>query len=131
MKDSTTSSAFLTYWFEICPEKIHKFQVWATERGMPFWEQHRGVIQYRTFRQRCEPKLQAALMGIPAKAHGLSQVELEDTETLKRIIFTAEFQLLQNEFLQLVVPGSLKYSFLECVYDSSSLLTETMISAKP
>lgn len=122
MKNSTTSSAFLTYWFKIRLEKINGFQVWATERGMPFWEQHRGVIQYRTFRQRCEPKLQAALMGIPVDAHGLSQVELEDTEALQRILFSAEFQMIQNELLQFIVPGSLKYLFLECAYDSSNLL---------
>jgi hypothetical protein len=121
MKNEMASPAFLTYWFQIEYEKIDSFQVWAAERGMPFWEQHRGVIQYRTFRQRRELEFQTTLAGLPAEIDGLSQVEFEDAEALKRILLTPEFQVIQNELLQFIIPSSLKYSFLECVYDSSGL----------
>jgi len=119
MRNETNSPVFLTYWFQIQRDKIEDFQVWAAERGMPFWEQHKGVIQYRTFRQYCDQEFQTLLAGLPAEVGGLSQVELESAEALKRILLTPEFQAIQNELLQFIMPGSLKYALLNCAYDSS------------
>jgi hypothetical protein len=110
--------AFLLYGFRIQPHKVEDFQAWAQERGMHFWEQHAGIIRYRTFRQQPELQLQEHLAGTQAEVHGTSVVEAEDVEALRRVLSTVEFQAIQSEFLQFTEPGSLKYSVLDCAYDS-------------
>jgi len=117
---------FLLYWFCIQPKEVDAFQAWAWERGMNFWEQQAGIIQYRTFRQQVELQFQEYLAGVRAKIHGLSQVEAEDTDALRSVLSTTEFWTIQCEFLKFIEPGSLKYVVLDCTYDSTAVLPEAI-----
>jgi len=117
---------FLLYWFCIQPKEVDAFQMWAYERGMNFWGQHAGIIQYRTFRQQVELQFQEYLAGARAEIHGFSQVEAEDKDALRRVLSTTEFWAIQCEFLRFIEPGSLEYAVLECTYDSTAVLAEAI-----
>lgn len=118
MSKVSKPQAFLLYWFRIRPDKAAAFQAWARERGMHFWQQHEGIIRYRTFRQQSGLQLQEQLAGAPAEIHGISMVEAEDVEVIQRVLSTAECRLIQGEFCEFIEPESLKHSMLDCAYDS-------------
>lgn len=109
---------FLLYQFRIQPHLHPKFQSWAQEHGMHFWEEYDCITRYRTFRQINTELLQPYLSGQLNLVHGYSQVEATSLESLEKILRSTKFQEIQDQFLRFVEPGSLSYSLSECAYDS-------------
>lgn len=116
--DSAKHTHFI-YRFQVNPEQAIAFQGWAQSRGMSFWEKLPGVIRYRTFRKGQKLTDSARMLsGKPSPIDVISQVEILNQDMLDRIFESSEFQRIQQELLNFVMPDSLEYSILDCAYDS-------------
>jgi hypothetical protein len=119
MQTLSAAHTHFIYRFQINPDQAIAFQHWAQTRGMSFWEELPGVVRYRTFRQGQKlTDSTRTLSGKPSPIDVISQVEILDRERLDRIFESSEFQRIQQELLNFVMPDSLEYSILDCAYDS-------------
>ncbi len=127
MLEIQPSSVLFIYDFRIIPELFTSFQEWAKTKGMKYWEKQEGVIRYQTFRRQTAHLLRDTadqLKGLSKKIDVFSEVEIQNQNSLERILNSTEFQKMQNELLNFVESGSLSHSVLHRAYDS----TETMAS---